>query len=219
VYAVSVADAMIRAEHADTVLVVGAEIHSKGLDVSTNGRDVAVLFGDGAGAAVLTATEVNDPASDSHVLSTHLHADGSFAEALWLPAPGMAYDQFVTTEQIDQGLHWPHMDGRTVFTHAVRRMPEVIQEALDANGVTSDDVDVFVLHQANLRIIEAAASRLGAPAEKIVNTIERTGNTTAATLPICLDAAKRDGRLQPGMLVAGAAFGSGFTWGSMLVRW
>jgi 3-oxoacyl-[acyl-carrier-protein] synthase-3 len=111
------------------------------------------------------------------------------------------------------------MDGRTVFTHAVRRMPEVIQEALDANGVTSDDVDVFVLHQANLRIIEAAASRLGAPAEKIVNTIERTGNTTAATLPICLDAAKRDGRLQPGMLVAGAAFGSGFTWGSMLVRW
>lgn len=219
VYAVSIADAMIRAGNAETVLVVGAEVHSKGLDLSTRGRDVSVLFGDGAGAVVMQATEVHDPATDPHILSTHLHADGSFAEALWLPAPGMAYDRFMSEELVEQGLHFPQMDGRTVFVNAVKRMPEAVEEALAANAVDADDVDIFVFHQANMRIIEAAAHRLGAPADKIVNTIDHTANTTAATLPICLDEAVKAGRLEPGMLVAAAAFGSGFTWGSMLIRW
>ncbi len=219
VYAVSTADAMIRAENVDTVLVVGAEVHSKGLDLTTRGRDVSVLFGDGAGAVVVQATDVSDPRVDSHIMSTHLHADGSFAEALWLPAPGMAYEHFMSEELVSQGLHYPQMDGRTVFVNAVTRMPEAVEEALSANDVGADDVDLFVFHQANIRIIEAAAHRLGIPPEKVVNTIEKTGNTTAATLPICLDQAVGDGRLVPGMLVAAAAFGSGFTWGSMLVRW
>jgi 3-oxoacyl-[acyl-carrier-protein] synthase-3 len=219
VYAVSLADAMIRAGNGDTALVVGGEVHSKGLDVSTEGRDVAVLFGDGAGAVVLQATEVTDAARDPHILSTHLHADGSFADALWLPAPGMAYDRFMSHELVDQGLHYPQMDGRTVFVNAVTRMPEAIEEALASNEVGSEDVDLFVFHQANLRIIEAAAHRLKVPAEKIVNTIDHTANTTAASVPLCLDEAVQAGKLESGMLVAAAVFGSGFTWGSMLVRW
>ncbi len=219
VYALATADAMIRAGNADTVLVVGAEVHSKGLDLTTRGRDVSVLFGDGAGAVVVQRTDITDPRVDSHVMSTHLHADGSFAEALWLPAPGMAHDHFMSQALVDQGLHYPQMDGRTVFVNAVTKMPEAVEEALVANDLGADDVDLFVFHQANLRIIEAAAHRLGVPSEKVVNTIEWTGNTTAATLPICLDQAVQDGRLERGMLVALAAFGSGFTWGSMLVRW
>jgi 3-oxoacyl-[acyl-carrier-protein] synthase III len=219
VYGLSIADAMIRAGNASTVLLVGAEIHSKGLDISTAGRDVSVLFGDGAGAVVIQATEVNDPATDPHILTTHLHADGSFAEALWLPAPGMAHDRFLNQDLVDRELHYPQMDGRTVFVNAVTNMPAAVEEALQATGHVVDDVDLFVFHQANLRIIEAAAHRLGIPAEKVVNTIHHTANTTAATLPICLDEAVNSGRLKPGMLVAGAAFGSGFTWGSMLIRW
>lgn len=219
VYGVSIADAMIRAGNASAVLLVGAEIHSKGLDISTAGRDVSVLFGDGAGAVVIQAADVTDPATDSHILTTHLHADGSFAESLWLPAPGMAHDSFMHGGMVEEGLHYPQMDGRTVFVNAVTNMPAAVEEALAATGFTAADVDLFVFHQANLRIIEAAAHRLGIPAEKMVNTIHRTANTTAASLPICLDEAVVTGRLTEGMLVAGAAFGSGFTWGSMLVRW
>jgi 3-oxoacyl-[acyl-carrier-protein] synthase-3 len=219
VYAVSMADQYLRTGFCRTVLVVGAEVHSKGLDVSTRGRDVSVLFGDGAGAAVLQATDVVDPGSDPHILSTHLHADGRFADQLWLPAPGMAYPEFISHEMIDQGLHYPQMNGRAVFTHAVQRMGEAIGEALDANGVPLDEVDLFVFHQANMRINEAVAGRLGIPAQKVFNTIERFGNTTAATIPIGMCDAERQGRLKPGMLVAVAAFGSGFTWGSILLRW
>lgn len=219
VAATAVADAFIRSGSARTALVVGAEIHSKGLDLTTEGRDVSVLFGDGAGAVVLVATEVDDPARDPHVLSTHLHADGSFAEHLWLPAPGMAHPRFMSHELLDAGRHFPQMDGRTVFVHAVRHMPETIQEALAANALALDDVDLFVLHQANLRINEAVAHRLGVGEERLVTTIDRYANTTAATIPIGFDAAVADGRLSAGKLVAVAAFGSGFTWGSMLVRW
>lgn len=219
VYAVSTADALIRAGNADTVLVVGAEVHSKGLDVSTEGRDVSVLFGDGAGAVLLRATDVENGRRDSHVWDTRLHADGSFADSLWLPAPGMAYDRFIAEEHFHEGLNYPQMDGRTVFVNAVKRMPETLEEILEANGVTADDVDVFVFHQANMRIIEAAVHRLGVPNVKVVNTIDRTANTTAASIPLCLGEARRRGMLKPGSLVAGAAFGSGFTWGSMLLRW
>ena len=219
VYAVSMADQYIRSGAAQRVLVIGAEIHSKGLDKSTAGRDVTVLFGDGAGAVVLEATEVTDPASDPHVMSTHLHADGRFAEELWLPAPGMAFDgPFVSHEQLERGDHYPKMNGRAVFVNAVQRMPEAVVEALDANGFTVDDVDLFLFHQANQRINESAAKRLGAPAEKVFNTIDRFANTTAATIPIGMDEARKSGKLEPGMLVAFAAFGSGFTWASMLAR-
>lgn len=218
IYAMSMADQFLRTGFAEKVLVVGAEVHSKGLDISTEGRDVTVLFGDGAGAVVLEATEVDDD-STPQVFSTHLHADGSGAQELWLPGPGMAYERFATHEMLDEGLQYPQMNGRTVFVNAVKRMGEAVQEALDANDATIDDVDLFVFHQANLRINEAVAGKFGIPEDKVFNTIERYGNTTSATIPIGLEEARRAGKLEPGMLVCGAAFGSGFTWGSMLLRW
>jgi len=220
IYATSIADQYIRTGSAEKILVVGAEIHSKGLDISDEGRDLTVLFGDGAGAAILEAVEVDDPSRDSHIFSTHLHADGTYAEDLWVPAPGMAVGaRMITHDIIDDKLTFPKMNGRHVYVHAVKLMPEAIEEALDANDVSIDDVDLFVFHQANLRINEAVAQRMGIPEEKVFNTIDRFANTTAATIPIGLAEAVREGRLEPGMLVASAAFGSGFTWASMLLRW
>jgi 3-oxoacyl-[acyl-carrier-protein] synthase-3 len=219
IYATSIADQFIRTGMYQKVLVIGAEIHSKGLDISTEGRDVTILFGDGAGAVVLESTEV-DTAEDPQILSTHLHADGSGAKALWLPSPGMAFpDGLVTHEHLDRGDQYPQMNGRAVYVNAVKRMSEGIQDALATNEVSLDDVDLFFFHQANLRINEAVAQRLGIPPEKVYNTIHKYGNTTAATIPLGMRDAVDDGTLQPGMLVACGAFGSGFTWGSMLIRW
>ena len=217
VYAVSVADQFLRTGFARRILVVGAEVHSKGLDVSTTGRDVTVLFGDGAGAVILEASEAR-PDSPG-ILSTHLHADGAGATDLWLPAPGMAYERFMSADLLAQGLHFPQMNGRAVYVNAVRRMGEAVLEAVAANGMSVGDIDLFLFHQANLRINEAVTERLGIPADRVFNTIDRFANTTAATIPLGLHEALKAGRLQEGMVVCGAAFGSGFTWGSMLFRW
>ncbi len=220
IYAISIADQYIRTGAAQRILVVGAEVHSKGLDKSTRGRDVTVLFGDGAGGVILEATDVTDPAVDSYIMSTHLYADGAYAEELWVPGVSTAYDEeIVDPRMIDRGDQYPKMNGRQVFVHAVKHMPEAVETALAQNGYTIDDVDLFVFHQANLRINEAAAQRLGVPGDKVFNTIERFANTTAATIPIGLHEAIKAGRLERGMLVASAAFGSGFTWGSALFRW
>jgi 3-oxoacyl-[acyl-carrier-protein] synthase-3 len=201
------------------VLVVGAEVHSKGLDKTTRGRDVAVLFGDGAGAVVMGATEVNDPLKDSYFLSTHLHADGNFAKELWVRAPGSAYEESrFPKSAFEAGDHFPIMNGKHVFMHAVKRMPEAILESLKANNLSIEQVDLFLFHQANLRINEMVAKQLGIPESKIFNTIDRFANTTAATIPIGMDEAVKAGKLKKGMLVASAAFGSGFTWGSALFR-
>lgn len=219
IYACSIADQFIRNGQYQKILVVGAEVHSKGLDKSTHGRDVAVLFGDGAGAAILAATDAQDKES-AQIYSTHLHADGRFAKELWVQAPGLAYaGSRLTQEAIESGEHYPRMNGKAVFVHASKRMPEALMEAVSANGYEIEDVDLFILHQANLRINEMAAKQLKIPAEKVFNTIQNFGNTTAATIPIGLAEAERAGVLKPGMLVASAAFGSGFTWSSMLYRW
>jgi 3-oxoacyl-[acyl-carrier-protein] synthase-3 len=217
VYASAMADQFIRTGFARRVLVIGAEVHSKGLDVSTEGRDVAVLFGDGAGAIVLEAVDAAE--GDRYLFSTHLHADGRGARELWVPGPGMAYERFATHEMIDDGRMVPVMNGRAVYVNAVKRMSEAVVEAVEANDHGIDDVDLFFFHQANLRINEAVAERLSIPPEKVFNTIQRFGNTTAATIPIGLAEARAAGVLEEGMLVCGAAFGSGFTWGSMLLRW
>jgi 3-oxoacyl-[acyl-carrier-protein] synthase-3 len=219
IYAMSIADQFVRTGFAEQVLVVGAEVHSKGLDVSTEGRDVAVLFGDGAGAVVVEATEVSDPSADRHLLSTHLHADGRGARELWVPAPGMAFERFMSADLVERGLHFPAMNGRAVFVNAVKHMGEAVLEATEANGVALGEVDLFVFHQANLRINEAVSERLSLAPGKVFNTIDRFGNTTAATIPIGLAEARSAGLLEPGTLVCAAAFGSGFTWGSLLVRW
>lgn len=216
-YCLATADALIRTGMYKNILIVGAEVHSHGLDLSTRGRDVAVLFGDGAGAAVVSRAESDD---ESGVLSVHLHADGSFAKELWIEAPGCAFHPVrMTHEMIDDARMFPAMNGKTVFMHAVRRMPEVFVEALKHNGIKLEDVDLLVPHQANLRINEAVAKGMGIPDHKVFNTIQRFGNTTAATLPIGLSEAVAQGKLKKGMLVGMVAFGSGFTWGSALVRW
>ncbi len=219
IYSLSIADQFIRNGVYKNILVVGAEVHSKGLEQSDRGRDVSVLFGDGAGAVVLAATEITDPKTDSHILSTHLHADGSFAEELWTPAPGTGNSaERVGAVEVAEGLHYPKMNGKTVFMHAVKRMPEALVEALDHNKVRPEEVDLFVFHQANLRINDMIAKQFQIPDNKVFNTIQKYANTTAATIPIGLDEAVRAGKLKKGMLVASAAFGSGFTWGSALYR-
>jgi 3-oxoacyl-[acyl-carrier-protein] synthase-3 len=219
IYGLSIADQFIRTGTYKKILVIGAETHSKGLDKSTQGRDVAVLIGDGAGAVVVGATDDTGPLAP-RILSTHLHADGKYAKELWLEYPGMDKpgDRHVSTPE-NMFRFYPQMNGKTVFMHAVKRMPEVLGEALKANGLALQDVDLFVFHQANLRINEMVAKQLGIPEDKVFNTIDRFGNTTAATIPLGLDEAVKAGKLKPGMLVGSAAFGSGFTWASTLIRW
>lgn len=220
IYGMSIADQFIRTGMYKKILIVGAETHSKGLDKSTRGRDVAVLFGDGAGAIVLGAGEGPVDSMTSQVLSTHLHADGRYAKELWLPEPSMAHPgDRLTVERLVDANNYPKMNGKSVFVHAVKRMPEVLAESLQANQMEMSDVDLFVFHQANLRINEMVAKQMEIPEEKVFNTIDRFGNTTAATIPLGLDEAVKAGKLKPGMLVASAAFGSGFTWASALIRW
>jgi len=214
-YGLSIADAWIKTGQYQRVLLVGSEVHSTGLDVSTRGRDTAVIFGDGAGAALLEATD--DP--DRGVLSTHLHADGRFARDLWTDAPGSVYSPRASREQIESGAIYPHMEGQKVFKHAGVKMPEVVREALERNGVTPADLKLLVPHQANLRISEMVQRSLGLADAQVWNNIQKYGNTTAASIPLCLAEGLAARGVQRGDLVALAAFGAGFTWASALVRW
>ncbi len=214
VYGLAVADHFIRSGMMSRVLVVGAEVHSTGLDMSPAGRDVTVLFGDGAGAAVVEATE-----GPERVLGHRLHADGQHAELLWVPAPQSRTMPRIDQQMLDAGLHYPHMQGRAVFKHAVERLPEVVLGVLEDHGLGLDDLDLLVPHQANLRINELAGRRLGLPEHKVVHNIQRYGNTTAGSIPIALSEAVADGRVKPGSLVCLAAFGAGLTWGASLMRW
>jgi len=215
IYGLSVADQFIKTGHYNNILLVGSEIQSTSLDLTTRGRDMAVLFGDGAGAAVLTASENGDRG----VLTTHLHADGVYTKKLWAEWPSVTHHPRITSEMLETDRIYPQMEGRYVFKHAVTRFPEVIHEALDKTGYSIKDVDLVVPHQANLRITEAVAQRLGIGMDKMYSNIDKYGNTTAATIPICLSEAWQEGRIKEGSLVAIAAFGSGFTWASALIRW
>jgi 3-oxoacyl-[acyl-carrier-protein] synthase-3 len=215
-YALQMGDALISAGRYRRVLVVGCEVHSTGLDISTAGRDVTVIFGDGAGAVVLEACEAD---AGPGLLEIRLHAEGKHARRLWLEAPGCALPGRITHEMLDERRAYPYMDGRFVFKHAVTRMPEVLLETLHAASLKVDDVDLFLFHQANLRINEFVAQKLEIPESKVLNNIQRYGNCSAAALPILLAEASRQGRLEPGQLVSLTAFGSGFTWGSAVLRW
>jgi 3-oxoacyl-[acyl-carrier-protein] synthase-3 len=216
VYSVATADAMIRMGLYDRILVVGSEVHSAGIKMDMEGRDTAVLFGDGAGAACLEAT---DDADESRIIWHHLHADGRFAKELCMIHPGSSSRPFVTREMVDQELIRPLMNGREVFRNAVKRFPEVIQEALQAQGMTSDQVDMVIPHQANQRITEAVRKRLGLPEEKVASNITLYGNTTAASIPIAMSELVKEKRLKRRDLVCLVAFGSGFTWGANLLRY
>jgi len=207
VYAIAVADNFIRCGQARTVLVIGAETFSRILDWSDRGT--CVLFGDGAGAVVLTAGEGAGGASDRGGLSTHLYSDGAHHDALYVDG-GPSSTQTVGHLR---------MQGREVFRHAVTRMGQAVDTALAANGVTAADVDWLVPHQANVRIIQGMATRMSLPLEKVVVTVDRHANTSAASIPLALSEAVGDGRIKQGHLVLLEAMGGGFTWGSALVRW
>ena len=232
IYGLSIADQFVKTGMYKNVLLVGAEFHSCGLDFSTRGRNVTVIFGDGAGAVVVQPTED----TTKGILSTHLHADGEYAEKLAYINPGChagvhlgtekyGYpDQeyggaFFTEKMYTEGDYYPNMEGQAVFKLAVTKFPEVIMEALDKNGYTPKDIDMFVPHQANLRISQLVQRQMGLPDEKVWNNIQKYGNTTAASIPIALCEAWEAGKVKEGDLVCIAAFGSGFTWASALIRW
>lgn len=213
-YGLSVADAWVRAGVYERILLVGAEVHSTGLDLTDRGRDVAVLFGDGAGAAII------GPATgpDQGLKSLLLHADGSGAKDLWTEIPASAYAPTrVTKEQLDEGRQFPQMVGKQVFRWATEKMPEVARKAMEKAGVTAEQIDLFVPHQANLRINQLVGAKLGIPEAKTVANIEKYGNTTAATIPLGLSEAWREGRCQRGSNVLMAAFGSGYTWAGAVI--
>ncbi|CAG4993756.1 3-oxoacyl-[acyl-carrier-protein] synthase 3 [Dyadobacter sp. CECT 9275] len=216
VYALSIADQFIKTGMYKTALVVGSEIQSSWIDKSTQGRSTAVIFGDGAGAAVVQATE--DPIH--RVLSTHLHADGRYAEELYVRDPGSSRpERAITTEMIENGGINVYMNGNAVFKHAIVRFGEVINEALKANNVTSQDINLLVPHQANIRISEYVRQQMGLTEDQVINNIQRFGNTTAASIPIAMAEAWEQGKIKEGDLICLAAFGSGFTWASALLRW
>jgi len=211
IYALTVGDLFIRSGTYQKVLVIGAEVLSKFLDWED--RDTCILFGDGAGAAVL----VPGDHPDRGIISTHLHSDGTMAELLYAPA-GVSRMP-ITKEAIDQKLNTVKMQGNEVFKMAVTRLSEVVDEVMEANGLTEKDIDFLVPHQANFRIIKATARKLKLPMEKVVVTVDKHGNTSAASVPLALDVAVRGGMISEGDLVLLEAFGGGFTWGAALVRW
>jgi len=214
-YGLQTARLLVASGEYDRVLLVGTEVHSTALDFTTRGRDVSVLFGDGSGAVILAPSD--DP--ERGVLSVHTHAEGKFAKKLWIEAPGSVYSPRISAELMDEGRHYPHMEGRFVFKHAVTRMPEAVREALEHNKTELADVKLWLFHQANLRINEMVAAQLGIATDRLANNIDRYGNCSAASIPMLLDECVRGGRVERGDLVAMAGFGSGFTWGSALVRW
>ena len=215
IYALSVADQFIKTGMYRRILVVGAEIQSSGLDKSNEGRSSAVIFADGAGAVVLGVSENEN----SGILSTHLHADGTYAEELYCKDPGSSREDRFSQELFDSGSFFLKMNGNVVFKHAIVRFIEVINEALEKNNLTKESIDLLVPHQANLRISQYIQQKLKFPDEKVFNNIMHLGNTTGATIPIALSEAWEQGRIKEGDLICLAAFGSGFTWASALLRW
>jgi 3-oxoacyl-[acyl-carrier-protein] synthase III len=214
-YGLSIADAWIRTGQFKRILLVGSEVHSTGMDLTTRGRDLSVLFGDGAGVAILGATGDDGRG----VLSTHIYADGRYAELLFCEGPASVRNPRISCDDIDAGKHYARMQGKEVFKHASTRMPESVQLALTTNGLTPQDIKVLIPHQANLRISEMVQRQLGLRDDQVYNNIQRYGNTTAGSIPIALDECVQAGRLARGDLLILTAFGSGFTWGSAAIRW
>jgi len=217
VYALSVADQFIKTGMYKNILVVASEVQSLGLDMTTRGRGVSVIFGDGAGAAVLSRSD-----DESRILSTHLHSEGEHAKELAVLAPGMG-GRWVTDILLDNNpddeSYYPYMNGQFVFKHAVVRFSEVINEALQANNLQVTDIDMLIPHQANLRISQFIQKKFGLNDDQVFNNIQKYGNTTAASIPIALTEAWEQGKIKKGDTVVLAAFGSGFTWASTIIKW
>jgi 3-oxoacyl-[acyl-carrier-protein] synthase-3 len=215
IYALSLADAWISTRQFNRILVVGAEIQSTGMDVTTRGRNTAVIFADGAGAVVLARSE----SADRGLLGFDLHCDGRHAELLWVDKPGSMYHPRVSAEQVAEGKHFLSMDGKEVYRHAVTNMPASIRAVLQKTGHTLEQIDLLLAHQANLRIAETIQRDLRLRDDQVYNNIQRYGNTTSATIPLLLDECVRSGRVKDGQLLVFTAFGSGFSWGSVALKW
>ena len=217
VYALSVADQFIKTGMYKNILVVASEVQSLGLDMTTRGRSVSVIFGDGAGAVVLTRSD-----DDSGILSTHLHSEGEHAKELAVLAPGMGgrwITDILAENNPDDESYFPYMNGQFVFKHAVVRFSEVINEGLQANNLQVSDIDMLIPHQANLRISQFIQKKFGLRDDQVFNNIQKYGNTTAASIPIALTEAWEQGKIKKGDTIVLAAFGSGFTWASAIIKW
>jgi 3-oxoacyl-[acyl-carrier-protein] synthase-3 len=217
VYALSIADQFIKTGMYKNVLVIGSENHSGGLDFSDRGRSVSVIFGDGAGAAVVSRNETGK----GGILSTHLHSEGKHKDELALKGPSTGYwvPQIIAENPQENIPYYPYMNGQFVFKHAIVRFTEVIEEGLQANNLKVEDINMLIPHQANLRISQFIQHKMKLTDEQVFNNIEKYGNTTAASIPIALTEAWEQGKIKEGDLVVLAAFGSGFTWGSAIIRW
>ena len=215
IYGLSIAEQYIRTGTFKNILLIGAEVQSTAMDLTNAGRDTAIIFGDGAGAAIISATD-----EDRGVLSTHMHSEGKYLKELWLesPASNAGYPR-INREALDEGKQFLKMNGKEVFRHAVTRFPEVINEALEANNLTSENIDLLIPHQANLRITQMVQKRLSLRNEQVFSNIHKYGNTTAATIPIALAEAFNEGKIKDGDLLVLAAFGAGFTWASAIMKW
>jgi len=236
IYALSVADQFIKTGMYKNILLIASETHSYGLDFSTRGRNVSVIFGDGAGAVILQPIDSSSSSASGGILSTHLHSDGSDAELLSMVNPGFHAGRFapekkppepsqpygglfITKELVEKDDVYPYMDGPAVFKKAVIKFPEVIMEALTGNGYQSSDLNLLIPHQANLRISQMVQHKLKLRDDQVYNNIQKYGNTTAASIPIALCEAWESGKVKDNDLICLAAFGSGFTWASALLRW
>lgn len=218
IYALSVADQYIKTGMYKNILVIGSEVHSQGLDMTSRGRGVSVIFGDGAGAAVLSREED----LTKGILSTHLHSEGQHAEELVLKAPGMGgrwVSDILADNDPDDESYYPHMNGQFVFKNAVVRFSEVINEGLQANNLQVSDIDMLIPHQANLRISQFIQQKFKLTDDQVFNNIQKYGNTTAASIPIALTEAWELGKIKDGDTIVLAAFGSGFTWASAIIKW
>ena len=215
IYGLSIAEQYIRTGNFKNILLIGAEVQSTAMNLTDEGRDTAIIFGDGAGAAIISATEEN-----KGILSTHMHSEGKYLKELWLEAPASnAGHPRITREVLDEGKQFLKMNGKEVFRHAITRFPEVINEALEANNLTSENINLLIPHQANLRITQMVQKRLGLSNDQVFSNIHKYGNTTAATIPIALAEAFNEGRIKEGDILVLAAFGAGFTWASAIIKW
>ena len=214
IYALSIADQYIKSQMYSNILVGTSEVQSTAMDLSDAGRDTAIIFADGAAAAVLSASD-----DDSGILSTHLHSEGQHAKKLWVEAPSSKSQPRLSPEILKDRKHFLHMDGREVFKHAVNRFPEVIIEGLKHNNLTSNDIDLLIPHQANIRISNMVQKKLNLSDNKIISNIHKYGNTTSASIPIALNEALIEQKLNKGDILVLAAFGSGFSWGSAILKW
>jgi len=218
VYSISVADQFIKTGMYKNILVIGSELQSHGIDKSTRGRSISVIFGDGAGAAILTREED----LTKGILSTHIHSEGKHALELATEAPGMGtrwVTDIIKENDPEDFSYRPYMNGQFVFKHAIKRFSEVINEGLQKNNLEVSDIDMLIPHQANLRISQFIQKRFGLSDDQVYNNIQKYGNTTAASIPIALSEAHEQGKVKEGDTVVLAAFGSGFTWGSVIIKW